>query len=212
MFIESLKEQLQRNKRLFIGEETAFQAAIMVPLVEVDNEWHVLFQVRSLTLRKQPGDISFPGGRIDCSDSTPLAAAIRETHEELGIDPTDIEVIGEISPYISTPSFVVYPFVAKLDQKKIIINKDEVEKVFTIPLPWLLQCEPSKHIVEIHPQPAEDFPFEKIMNGKNYQWRKRALEEYFYDYDTYTIWGLTARILKHFIEIIKTEKDGNLPF
>ena len=58
------------------------------------------------------------------------------------------------------------------------------------------------HIVSVAPTPSPDFPFEKIMNGAQYQWRTRQVEEWFYDYEKYTIWGLT-RILKHFIEIIK---------
>ena len=51
--------------------------------------------------------------------------------------------------------------------------------------------------------PVKDFPYDKIVNGDKYQWRARTIEEWFYDYEKYTIWGLTARILKHFIEMIK---------
>lgn len=196
-----LKARLQDNLLSFIGEATAFRAAIMIPLVLVDGEWHVLFQVRALTLRKQPGDISFPGGKIDVTDKTPEDAAVRETHEELGVAKAAIEVIGALSPYISTPSFVVYPFVAKININEMKINKAEVEKVFTVPLNWLIAHEPKKHCVSFHPEPEEDFPFDKIINGKNYTWRSRELVEYFYEYDAYTIWGLTARILKHFIEV-----------
>ena len=93
--------------------------AIMIPLVQVNEEWHVLFEVRSLTMRKQPGDISFPGGRIDPTDNSPLEAAIRETHEELGIDPASINVLGQMSAYIASSSFVVYPFVAIIDHHEI---------------------------------------------------------------------------------------------
>lgn len=198
---DMLRTRLQNNLSSFIGEATAFRAAIMIPLVELQGEWHVLFQVRALTLRKQPGDISFPGGRIDESDYTPKDAAIRETHEELGVDKAAIEVIGALSPYISTPSFVVYPFVAKIDINEMKINKAEVEKVFTVPLNWLITHEPKKHEISFQPKPSEDFPFDKIRDGKNYSWRTRMFAEYFYEYNQYTIWGLTARILNHFIEV-----------
>ena len=97
---------------LFIGEETAFRSAVLIPLVQVDGEWHILFEVRSFTMRKQPGDISFPGGRIDATDPTPLAAALRETYEELGVDPKTVTLVGQLSPYIASPAFVIYPFVA----------------------------------------------------------------------------------------------------
>jgi len=205
MFLDKLKHQLQQNQPLFIGEETAFRSAVLIPLVQVKGEWHILFEVRSLTMRKQPGDISFPGGRIDATDASPLAAALRETHEELGIDPITVQVIGQLSPYISSSSFVTYPFVAIVDFNQIIhaYNKDEVEEVFTVPVNWLLHHEPYMHLVSIEPVPSLDFPFDKIFNGAQYNWRTRAMEEWFYDYEQYTIWGLTARILKHFIAMIK---------
>ncbi len=61
------------------------------------------------------------------------------------------------------------------------------------------------HLVKIKIIPPSDFPYEKIINGKDYQWRTREMEEWFYDYEQYTIWGLTARILKHFVEILKNK-------
>jgi len=205
MYLDKLKNQLNENQSLFIGEETAFRSAVLIPLVQVDDEWHILFEVRSLTMRKQPGDISFPGGRIDSTDTSPMAAALRETHEELGVDPKTVTIIGTLSPYIASPSFVIYPFVATIDYDQIIhsYNKEEVEEVFTIPIKWLLNYEPYMHLVSVEPVPSTNFPYEKIMNGAQYQWRARSMEEWFFDYEKYTIWGLTARILKHFIEIIK---------
>jgi peroxisomal coenzyme A diphosphatase NUDT7 len=205
MFLDKLKNQLNENQSLFIGEETAFRSAVLIPLVQVDEEWHILFEVRSFTMRKQPGDISFPGGRIDSTDASPMAAALRETHEELGVDPKTVTIVGELSPYIASSSFVIYPFVATIDYNQIIhsYNKEEVEEVFTIPVKWLLNYEPYMHLVSVEPVPSPNFPYEKIMNGAQYQWRARSMEEWFFDYGKYTIWGLTARILKHFIEIIK---------
>ena len=205
MYLDKLKNQLNESQPLFIGEETAFRSAVLIPLVQVGEEWHILFEVRSFTMRKQPGDISFPGGRIDPTDPSPMAAALRETHEELGVDPKTVTIVGELSPYIASTSFVIYPFVAIIDYNQIIhsYNKEEVEEVFTIPLNWLLNYEPYMHLVSVDPTPSPDFPFEKIVNGAQYQWRARSKEEWFFDYEKYTIWGLTARILKHFIEIIK---------
>ncbi|SOC08533.1 NUDIX domain-containing protein [Ureibacillus xyleni] len=199
MFLDQLKNQIHQSKSQFIGEETAFKSAVLIPLVEIDGEWHILFEVRAFTLRKQPGDISFPGGKIDATDPTPLDAALRETHEELGVDLNTINVIGDLSPYIASPSFIVYPFVATLDYTQISYNKAEVEEVFTVPVKWLLNYKPYMHLVSVEIVPEADFPFNKIMNGQNYQWRGRSVEEWFYDYGKYTIWGLTARILKHFI-------------
>lgn len=205
MFLDKLQNQLNQKQSQFIGEETAFRSAVLIPLVLLEGEWHVLFEVRSFTMRKQPGDISFPGGRIDATDSSPLAAAVRETSEELGVDPKTINVLGQLSPYITSSSFITYPFVATIDTQQIIhtYNKDEVEEVFTVPVNWLMNYEPYMHTVSVELVPSPDFPFDKIVNGAQYQWRTRAMEEWFFDYEKYTIWGLTARILKHFIEIIK---------
>ncbi|QUG43146.1 CoA pyrophosphatase [Psychrobacillus sp. INOP01] len=204
MFLDKLKKELHDKQPLFIGEDTALRFAVLIPLVQVDDEWHVLFEVRSLTMRKQPGDISFPGGRIDPTDASPMEAAIRETHEELGVDPACIQVLGQMSAYIASPSFVVYPFVATINHHQIeSFNKEEVEAVFTIPLSWLLNHEPYMHTVSVQPMPPMDFPYDKIFNGDKYQWRPRTIEEWFYDYGKFTIWGLTARMLKHFVETIK---------
>ncbi|MFJ7951676.1 NUDIX hydrolase [Lysinibacillus sp. NPDC096418] len=205
MFLDKLQNQLNQDQLQFIGEETAFRAAVLIPLVVVDGEWHILFEVRSFTMRKQPGDISFPGGRIDATDSSPMAAAVRETSEELGVDPKTIHVVGQLSPYITSSSFITYPFVATIDSDQFLhaYNKDEVEEVFIVPIKWLLNYEPYKHEVSVELVPSPDFPFDKIVNGTQYQWRTRSMEEWFFDYEKYTIWGLTARILKHFIEILK---------
>ncbi len=188
MFVNQLKKQLQQKQPLFIGEATAFRSAVLVPLVQVEKEWHVLFEVRAFTMKQQPGDISFPGGKIDQSDASPLAA---------------------LSPYIASPSFVIYPFVGVVDYAQIMpgYNREEVETVFTIPLRWLLNYTPYRHTISFQVQPAPDFPFEKIMNGERYQWRTREMEEWFYDYPPYTIWGLTARILKFFVAQVKQLPD-----
>lgn len=203
MLVNHLKTKLNDNQPLFIGEDTAFSSAVLIPLVQIDEEWHVLFEVRALTMRKQPGEISFPGGKIDQEDESPLFAALRETSEELGINQEKIQVIGQLSPYIDSPLFVVYPFVAVIEyQEQYNFNKFEVDEVFTIPLEWLKNYVPYTHTISFEPNPSSDFPLEKIKKGEHYKWRKRESKEYFYDYKNYTVWGLTARILKHLIDIM----------
>lgn len=208
MFQHQLKEQLVQHKSRFIGEEGAFSSAVLIPLVEVDDEWHILFEVRSSMMRSQPGDICFPGGRIDATDTSPLAAAVRETSEELGVLSESVQILGELSPFIPSPSFIIYPFVATVEYNQIIhsYNEEEVAEVFTVPIDWLLSYEPYMHKVAVEIVPPADFPYEKIVNGEEYQWRTRYIEEWFFDYGQYTIWGMTAKILKHFIEIIKQGK------
>ena len=206
MFLDKLKNQLNESQPLFIGEETAFRSAVLIPLVQVVEEWHILFEVRSFTMRKQPGDISFPGGRIDPSDSTPLAAALRETQEELGVDPKTVTNVRELSPYIASPLHLLSIHLWQLlitIKLFILITKKRLKRYLQYRVRWLLNYEPYMHLVSVEPTPSPDFPFEKIVNGAQYQWRTHSIEEWFFDYEKYTIWGLTARILKHFIEIIK---------
>ena len=206
MNLMKIKEQLQHAQPSFIGEELAFRSAVVVPLVDINGELHVLFEVRSLTMRKQPGDISFPGGKIDATDASPQAAALRELYEELSVPPSSVDVLAELSPLIISPSFVIYPFVAKVDMREVnTLNRDEVAEVFTVPLQWLLDCDPDLHHVFMKPTPADGFPFDKIMNGEDYEWRARAMDEWFFEYNDYVIWGLTARILKYFLERIQTD-------
>lgn len=203
MVLEQIKEKLNKEKQLFIGEEKAFRCAVLIPLVQINNEWHVLFEVRAQNMRKQPGDISFPGGKID-EGETPREAAIRETNEELGVPVETIEVMDELSPYIMSPNFVVYPFVGVLHKPNLIQpNPDEVDEFFTVPLTWLMEHEPELHKIKLEPKFSEEFPFDKIMNGRDYKWRSGVVEEWFFHYEDYVIWGLTARVLKHFIKLIK---------
>lgn len=203
MVLEQIKAKLNKEKPLFIGEEQAFRCAVLIPLVQINNEWHVLFEVRAQNMRKQPGDISFPGGKIDAGE-TPKEAAIRETYEELGVPVETIEVMDELSPYIMSQNFVVYPFVGILHNPNFIQpNPDEVDKIFTVPLTWLMEHEPELHKIKLEPKFSDEFPFDKIMNGRDYKWRSGVVEEWFFHYGDYVIWGLTARVLKHFIKLIK---------
>lgn len=204
MDLRKIQQNLMKPQPLFIGEQNAFRSAVVVPLVKKEDGWHILFEVRSSKMRKQPGDISFPGGQIDDSDETVVAAAIRETYEELGVSVDDIHVIQQLPPLIMSSTFVVYPTVAIIpNQTSYTVSEDEVDGIFTIPLNWLIQHEPYMHLVAMQPQPNEDFPYEKVANGRDYQWRARSMEEWFYEYEGKTVWGLTARILKYFIDQVK---------
>lgn len=204
MGLDEIKDKFLNKQPLFIGQETAFESAVIIPLVKVEGEWHILFEVRSLKMNKQPGDISFPGGKIDATDLSPKEAAIRETCEELGLDNTSVNILSEMSPFILSPSFVIYPFIAEIpNEENYRFNKDEVKEIIKIPLEWLLEHKPYNHFLAIQPRPNDDFPYDKISNGKKYQWREQVIEEWFYEYEEYTVWGITARILKYFLEQFK---------
>ncbi len=192
-----------------IGEEKALRAAVLVPLVQINHSWHVLFEVRAYHLTSQPGDICFPGGKIDATDPTPLDAALRETSEELGIGRDLIQPIGSLNLYVPSSQLIIYPFVGKLLNHAFSINKEEVDHTFTIPLDWLLTHQPEKHVVSMAPEPGADFPYDKISQGRKYAWRTRKMEELFYHYKEHSVWGMTARILTHFLNIIKADSSNS---
>lgn len=192
-----------------IGEDQALKAAVCIPLIEKEDGDHVLFEVRSFQLTSQPGDICFPGGKIDLEDPTPMDAAIRETSEELGLARSSIEYIGSLDRYVPSSQFIIYPFVVKLPDQDFEINIEEVDHTFTIPLNWLLSHKPERHVVEMDPSPRKDFPYDRIANGRNYPWRRRAIEELFYHYGDHSVWGMTARILTHFLHILRSEDEMN---
>ncbi len=187
-----------------LGHRKAKHSAILVPLVHADGKLSVLFEVRSKNLSSQPGEICFPGGRIDATDLNAEAAAVRELSEEIGIPKNQVSIIAPLD-YLVTPfRGVIYPFVGVIeDLSALVLNDDEVAEVFTVPLDYLYEHEPKRFEMGITFEPASDFPFDLIPNKKTYNGRTQTIPELFYFYENYVIWGLTARVLHHFLSITK---------
>ena len=95
--------------------------AVLLPLIEVENETHILFEVRSMSLRRQPGEICFPGGKIDPEDLDQKQCAIRETSEELGINEEDIVDVIPLDFMLSTTNNIIYPFIGTITTPKRLI-------------------------------------------------------------------------------------------
>lgn len=177
--------------------------SVFAPIIEVDNELHLLFEVRSLELNHQPGEICFPGGKIEDNES-PIQSAIRETIEELNISKENIEIIAELSPITTLFNVVIYPFCGFINNtllENIKYSTDEVGSIFTVPLRLLLEQDPLVHTLGVQLNISEDFPFELI--GNDYKWKTSNYPIYFYQYNNYIIWGLTARIVKELLDIIR---------
>lgn len=179
--------------------------AVFIPLVEIDRELHILYELRSHNLSTQPGEISFPGGGVEEGESC-KEAAIRETMEELNIERENIEVIGELDYYVSYSNITIYCFVGKLigvNVDKIKPNKDEVDHIFTVPLGFFLENKPDKYSLNVRTILNDEFPYNLIPNGRNYKWRKGKHIVMFYFYQDYIIWGFTAKMTRKLIEIIE---------
>ncbi|PAV31586.1 coenzyme A pyrophosphatase [Virgibacillus profundi] len=206
MNLSNIITKLKDRKPSILGHEQFRKSAVLLPLIEKDDELHILFEVRSIKMRSQPGDICFPGGRIDKEDLGPKHAAIRETTEELGINAAAIKDVIPLDFMASDLGRIIYPFVGRItDYEQIVPNESEVEEVFTVPLSFFLKTTPEKYKVNFKVIPEADFPFDLIIGGENYNWQTHHIEEIFYKYEGRVIWGLTAKILTHFIELLGDE-------
>lgn len=176
----------------------------MVLLEVIDKEIYIIFQVRAKKLNHQPGDICLPGGKVEPGE-TFKEAAIRETMEEMNIKKEEFEVLGEMDYFISPYKMIVRPYIAKINTSNINYNKNEVDHIFKVPLKFFIDTDPLLYKMDIGPINQEGFPFHLINGGKDYKFSKGVLEEYFYQWNEYVIWGFTAHIIKSFIDIIKME-------
>lgn len=162
-------------------------AAVLIPLLEVDQELHVLLTQRSARLRHHAGQISFPGGRQESSDMNLLATALRETHEEIGLPPDDVSLIGQLHDYPVISNFIVRPFVAFIDPKQpFTLDQHEVADIFTVPLAQILQ------------------------QRQHYVYRLRRLlydQVYFMPYQQRNIWGATAGMLRELADHVYPERQ-----
>ncbi len=195
-------ELLKKHKMSIIDLEKSHQSAICIPLIQKENGYKILFEVRSPKVSHQPGDICFPGGMIEPKEK-PIDAAVRETCEELCIKPEQIQLLGDIDLLIGS-SIVVYPYAALLTDYKNTFSISEVKEVFSVPLDFFLENKPESYEIERPAVLPENFPYDRIIGGRNYKWRKRFETVYFYQYDNYAIWGMTAKILYSFINIWKS--------
>jgi len=155
-------------------------AAVLIPVTRLsdDAESHVVLTVRSADLKSHPGQISFPGGTVEAQDKDSVATALRETQEEIGVHPNNVEVIGRISDIALPSGYRVTPVVGIIDNNlNYLANPAEVEAIFHAPLSLLLDPKAYKR------------------SAVAYQDVERAVLEL--HYGEYRIWGATAAILYH---------------
>jgi 8-oxo-dGTP pyrophosphatase MutT (NUDIX family) len=152
-------------------------AAVLVPIVE-HPEPTVLLTQRTKELPNHPGQISFPGGKIEKGDTDPLAAALRETEEEIGLDRGDIEPLGFLDVYMTTLGFRIVPVIARIKPGfSLKLNASEVDSTFEVPLAFLMdQANVKRH--------ARD-------------WDGLTRHYYAITFGERYIWGVTAGILRN---------------
>ena len=152
-------------------------AGVLAPISVVDGEMRLILTKRSSALKHHPGQIAFPGGKQDAADADVTAAALREAHEEIGLHPQNVEVLGHLPAHETVTGFMVTPVIG-------LITADftpepepgEVDEAFSVPLSHVLN--------------AENF----VIEGR--RWRGQRRSYFAVPYGPYYIWGATARMLR----------------
>lgn len=160
----------------------AREAAVLIPVVG-GSDPSVIFTVRTDTVRSHKGQISFPGGSKDRGDASLRHAALRETEEEIGLDPSTVEVLGELDTFPTFVSgYVVTPFVGWIaDEPLLTPNPSEVADVLEVPLEELR---------------------EEIRLDPGFEHRGRTYPTEAWIWRDHIIWGVTARIVRQFLEVL----------
>ncbi len=172
----ALNPQWQRDRQDLGTPDDLKDAGVLVPIIERAGDATVLLTQRTEHLSSHAGQIAFPGGRVDREDGGPLGAALRETHEEVGIEPHRIDVHGFLDTYETGSGFRIHPVVGFVDPDfTLTINQHEVAEAFEVPLAFLM--DPKNH--EKH----------------SAVWRGKRREYYAIPFGDYYIWGATAGIL-----------------
>ncbi|MGA8849896.1 MAG: CoA pyrophosphatase [Dehalococcoidia bacterium] len=177
---QQIEKILRHRKKEKITGENLRASAVLIPLFYNQGQCHVLFTERSDEVNFHKGQVCFPGGTQEPSDSSLLQTALREIEEEISLKAKDVEILGELDDSVTlTSNYVISPFVA------------------FIPHPYPFQAD-GKEIKEIF-----SVPVSFLMDEANFK-----PDSYTYEYEKHVIWGATARILRQFIDLLKSESGA----
>lgn len=153
-------------------------AAVLIPIIEYGDTLTVLFTVRASHLKHHGGQISFPGGKQELSDNNLVHTALRETHEEIGILPDQVQIVGQLPRYRTISQYEVVPFIGFISQPiSLQLDANEVAQTFEVPLSYLL--DQNNHLIH---------------------WVKRKNTQYpvyFIPWQDKNIWGATAAFVRN---------------
>ena len=183
----ALRQRLNQSPglRLDLAGATLRESAVLVPLFLRGGEPHLVFTRRPESLRRHGGQISFPGGARDLDDLSAMETALREAHEELGLAPAQVEVLGTLNETPTNTSFRIQPFVGVIPGDVVYRpSLEEIDEVIEAPLRALV--DPSIYRVE-----------SVRVQGTDH-------DVHYYQHGPHLIWGATARILRDLLEVSST--------
>jgi len=188
--VSSVKEEIRRLMSVYepIGQQPdppLPPAGVLLILHERPAGPHIIFQKRTDSVRDHKGQISFPGGATDPEDESVLQTALRETHEEIGVDPSDIEVFGQLDDMATISNFLVTPFVGWLQRYPYDWKFSDHEVAYLLEVP-LAHLRDPRNLV----------PDRRVINGREYEFQS-------YQFGNGLIWGATARMLGNFLDILQ---------
>ena len=195
--------------RAFEGRQADIQGAkgrfaVTVPVTDINGEAHLLYELRSGHIDRQPGEVCFPGGEIEAGE-TPSQAALRETWEETGLAEPDIKLIAQLDIFHPPTGIVIYPFLAALDSKalgRLRLSECEVQECFTVPVSFLM-TRPYEYSHYPDYNIGPDFQYEKVgLPGGTYNWRPLEHRIISWEYEGRFIWGMTALITEWTLKIL----------
>jgi len=177
---QQIEKILRHHKKKKITGEDLKASAVLIPLFYNQGQYHVLFTERSEEVNFHKGQVCFPGGTREPSDSSLLQTALREAEEEISLKAKDIEILGEFDDRVTlTSNYVISPFVALIPHPyPFKADAREIREIFSVPLSFL-------------------------MDEANFK-----QDSYAYEYEGHIIWGATARILKQFMDLLKSESGA----
>lgn len=177
--------RLNPDLRDLIVRDGLHDAAVLIPVVDHGPEATVILTQRSAALRRHSGQVAFPGGRIDPTDTSPEFAALREAQEEIGLDPAQVDLVGRMPDYVTGSGYRISPILAVVAPDcSLVANPDEVDAIFEVPLSFLMN--PENHI------------------RQSRIWQERQRFYYTMPYGERLIWGVTAGILHMLYERLYT--------
>lgn len=179
-------------------------AAVLIPLFlghAVENGefgWQVLLTRRTNSVMEHQGQVAFPGGRADPADITPEMTALREAHEEIGLEPNQVRILGRMQSLQTITNYIVTPIVGVIPWPiSLHLEETEVSRVFSIPLKWL--ADPGNHEKRDRTVPVT---LAKILHKGSFP------VIYFKPYNDEILWGVSAEITIRMIDILFNKKKA----